>query len=147
MIEKLRSIFLAEDESGTHGDLFHSNFFNFKRPTLCVPDLGWRPQTDLFETEDEVVVVVEVAGIEKKDISVILEKDILVVQGIRREDRGFKKRQYHDMEIEFGPFERILKLPSYVDQENVFAQYRNGFLEIRLKKSDSPEDRTEIKIK
>ncbi len=147
MKENFEQFFLAEDEPGSRGDFFHSNFFNFKRPTLCVPDLGWRPQTDMFETEDEIVVVVEAAGIEKKDISVILEKDILVIQGIRREDRGFKKRQYHDMEIEFGPFERILKLPSFVDQESVFAQYRNGFLEIRLKKSDQPEERTEIKIK
>ena len=53
----------------------------------------------------------------------------------------------HEMEIEFGPFERILKLPSYVDQEEVYANYTNGFLEIRMKKSDEPDDRMEIKIK
>ena len=147
MMDNFEKFFLAEDESGSKGGFSHSNYFNFKRPTLCVPDLGWRPQTDMFETEDEVVVVAEVAGIEKKDISVILEKDILIIQGIRREDRGYKKRQYHEMEIEFGPFERILKLPSYVDQEEVYANYTNGFLEIRMKKSDEPDDRMEIKIK
>jgi HSP20 family protein len=122
-------------------------FFSSKRPSLTIPEMGWRPQTDLFETEDEIVVIAEVAGISSKDLSVVLDNDILIIRGIRREERGLSKRHYHEMEIEYGPFERILKLPSPVDQSSVLASYRNGFLEIIMKKSDRPVERLEIKIK
>ena len=147
MIKSIRQLSEGEDTFLSGGEFRFSNFFSIKRPTISMPERGWTPQTDMFETEDEMVVIVDIAGILENDISVVLNKDILAIRGIRREDRRFKKRHYHHMEIEFGPFERILKLPSYVDQENTTAVYRSGFLEIKMKKSDSPKIRTEIRIK
>jgi len=146
MIVKSQSIRQCGSGYNSGDDFFFSNFFNVNRPAISFKAIGWRPQTDMYETEDEIVVVAELAGIDQKNLKVILEKDALVIRGIRREECAHKKRQYHDMEIEYGPFIKTLKLPSSVDCNNVKAEYKHGFLEITMKKSDVSHERFEIDI-
>lgn len=101
----------------------------------------WLPRADVYETEDAVIVRVEIAGIEKKSLNVSLSRDqrILHVRGARIErhidDR--RKARYHQLEVYFGPFERSVALPEDVpiDSENLGATYRDGFLVVNLPKS------------
>ena len=125
-------------------DYMFSHSFYIKRPSLAMQEQAWRPAADVFETEDQVVVIIDIASISEKDLSIALENDTLIVRGIRRELSGFRKRHYHKMEIDFGPFERVIKLPCLVADKEVKAKYKNGFLEIRLQKMIS--ERCEIKI-
>lgn len=124
-----------------------SNYFSLKRPSLSAPDKGFMPQTDMFETDDEIVVVMEIAGIQDQEISVTLYSDFLIIRGVRQEIHRTKKRHYHKMEIDYGPFERVIKLPAETLEEEVFADYNNGFLEVRLRKAPIQEIGTEIPIK
>ncbi len=124
-----------------------SDYFNIKRPSLFAPDKGFVPQTDLFETDDEIVMVMEIAGIQDQEISVSLCGDYLLVRGVRQELCRTKKRHYHKMEIDYGPFERVVKLPEKILVDEVQADYKNGFLEVRLKKAPVQKLGLEIPIK
>lgn len=109
----------------------------------------WLPKTDVYETPDELVVRVEVAGIRRESLHVTLSSDdrILSIRGTRAErfidDR--RKVRYYQLEVYFGTFERDVPLPSDVpvDRNKLTATYRDGFLVVTLPKTaEVPTSRT-----
>jgi HSP20 family protein len=92
----------------------------------------WRPPTDLFETEDTLVVRVEIAGMREEDFSIFLENRILTVRGARYEVA--ERKAFHQMEIPFGEFMTEVELPAGVDSSEVEAVYNDGFLRVVLAK-------------
>lgn len=145
----------SKDSPREFGDLpddveyYLTNYLGIRvnRPTPSAIDRYWRPQADMFETEEEITVIMEVAGMSEEDINIKLDREFLIVSGVRNETHGhFKKRQYHKMEIDYGPFERIIKLPSVVLDENAEAQIKDGFLIITLKKGQNPPSCLDIEI-
>jgi HSP20 family protein len=103
------------------------------RPIGFVGSLKWKPPTDVYETEDAVVVHMDIAGMRAGDFHVELADGILTISGERLARRE-GKRHYHAMEIQIGPFERRLRIPAPVDPDSVHASYEAGFLEVRLHK-------------
>jgi HSP20 family protein len=95
----------------------------------------WRPPTDVFETEDAYVVVVEVAGMRGTEIAVTLEKSLLTIRGLRLEKGDMKA--YHQMEIAYGEFETRIKLPRRIEQDEIEATYSDGFLRVVMPKIKS----------
>jgi HSP20 family protein len=95
----------------------------------------WRPPTDVYETEDAFVIVVEVAGMRGTEISVTLEKGLLSIRGLRV-DKGDMKA-YHQMEIAYGEFETKVKLPRRIEQDDIEATYSDGFLRVVMPKTKS----------
>jgi len=93
----------------------------------------WRPPTDVFETEDAVMVRVEIAGMLENDFSIILDGRYLSVRGIRSD--VLERRAYHQMEIRFGEFVSDVELPYQISASEIEAVYSNGFLQIRLPKA------------
>ena len=124
------------DDINDELDFLFNNYFKHKHSVLMPVDKGWKPMTDVYETEDEFVVVMDIAGIAVDDITANLKDRILILRGIRREHNLDPKRKYHKMEVDFGPFERRIELPCPVDSEGVKTRYTRGFLEIRLPKGD-----------
>jgi len=125
-----------------------NHYFKSRRWVLMPADKGWRPLTDVYETDEEIVIVMDIAGITTKSISVSLHKNILIIRGIRREHIGLHKRHFHKMEIDFGPFERRIELPVSVDPDNATSRYIQGFLEIHLPKKETQcPDTVEIEIR
>jgi len=94
----------------------------------------WKPPTDLYETDDAIVVIVDVAGMKAGDFQIEFADGVLSIRGERREQRR-EKRHYHAMEVQMGPFERRLRLPAPVDPATVRATYTDGFLEVRITKT------------
>ncbi len=100
----------------------------------------WQPKTDVYETENDLVVRVEVAGIQRDSLSVTLSPDrrALRIRGTRNEQHidDRRKLRYHQLEVYFGPFEREVALPPeiQVDADNVGATYREGFLVVSMPK-------------
>lgn len=92
----------------------------------------WRPPTDVYETEDNIVVRIEIAGMKESDFSISLEDRFLTIRGIRGD--VIEKRAYHQMEIPFGEFVSEVELPSAIILESVEAVYRDGYLRIVLPK-------------
>jgi HSP20 family protein len=108
--------------------------------TLPVGGAGrfWQPAVDIYETDAELIVKMELAGTRADDIQVSLSPDdrILTISGVRSEGNLGKdgRVRCHQLEIYFGPFERSISLPGSVeiDREAITAAYKDGFLVVTL---------------
>jgi HSP20 family protein len=105
-----------------------------KPPAVRFAPRTWQPSIDVYETDKEVVVLVELAGIKEDEIEAFVENNVLIIKGERRDIKQGIKRTYSQMEILWGPFERDVALPVNVDTGQVEAFYEGGFLEIIIPK-------------
>ena len=96
----------------------------------------WSPAVDIFETEDELVVKAELPGMERKDITLNLENNVLTLKGERRFEKETKDENYHRIERAYGGFSRVFSIPSTVDEEKIRADYTDGVLKIVLPKKE-----------
>jgi HSP20 family protein len=94
---------------------------------------GFRPNVDSFRSPDPLsfTVVVEIAGIDPKQVHVAAADGALVISGERRR-RPSEGRVYQQIEIEYGPFEQVVRLPSDVDVSQAEARYDRGLLTINI---------------
>ena len=94
--------------------------------------------TDIYETEGEVVIKIELAGVPKEEISIGMDGNRLLVRGVRKdESKSYapqKKKNYLQMEINYGEFERAFLLPEGLDPQSVRAEYSLGFLRVIVKR-------------
>ena len=88
----------------------------------------WVPPTDVYETEENYIVKVELAGMREEDFEVSVEEHVLLVRGTRSDHN--ERRAYHQMEIRYGKFEISFGLPGGTDLDNASAEYKDGFLTI-----------------
>ena len=112
----------------------------------------WRPPTDVYETDDSVVVQVEIAGMEEGDavftskFTISLSGRNLTISGVRRDPLTEALRQaqdtaqgltlsYQQMEIRYGEFKTEVYLPWAVVEEEIEATYEDGFLRVVLPKA------------
>ncbi len=94
----------------------------------------WRPPVEVFETEDTLEIVAEIAGMNPEDIDIQLEGDVLSIQGERPDPCSASGRSYHIARIGYGPFGVEIRLPFQVEPDGAEASYENGFLRITLKR-------------
>ena len=113
--------------------IFH-DLISQNSPFMKLSDKGWMPSIDIYETNHEVIVLVELAGVQKKDINVSLDDNTLSINGIRSNCISDKMEKLHQMEIDFGKFERAIHIPVQVQEEGISASFDDGFLLIRLPK-------------
>uniref|UniRef100_A0A7V4DH82 Hsp20/alpha crystallin family protein n=1 Tax=Candidatus Caldatribacterium californiense TaxID=1454726 RepID=A0A7V4DH82_9BACT len=116
-----------------------------KRPSFTpFAEEPWVPACDVFETDVAFFVVVELAGVDPKEIEIFIQGKKLVVRGERREIPSPPKRDYYLMEIHFGPFYREIEFEEDIEDTAVRARYRNGFLVIECPKKHVWERRVPI---
>lgn len=130
---KRRTRLAGPDEIKKEMERFFEHLERWKRPVFFF-EKAWKPCCDVSETDDEVIVVADIAGVSSENIDIALEGSHLVISGIRREPESATRRNYRQMEISYGTFERVLVLPARVDASRARADYDDGFLEIRLPK-------------
>ena len=106
---------------------------------------GLALKVDLSETDREVVVQVDLPGLEEKDVQVTLDRNALVVSGEKKSEHETKDRQYHRVERSYGSFRRVVPLPAEVDETKSDAVYKNGVLTVRLNKA-APHEQARKKI-
>jgi HSP20 family protein len=98
-----------------------------------VPARYFVPATDIYETDESLTVVMEVPGVEKDDISVKIENDVLRVEG----QIDFSKYQEMEpvyTEYNVGHYARAFTLSERIDQNEISAELDNGVLTLTLKK-------------
>lgn len=93
----------------------------------------WQPPTDVYETEEEIIVRIEIAGMDEDDFEIALNGRTLTIRGIRQDFA--EKRAYHQMEIHYGEFFIEMEMPQPIITDRVQAVYTNGFLHIDLPKA------------
>jgi HSP20 family protein len=99
------------------------------------------PATDVYETDEEVVVLVELAGIPNAELQLEVEGRVLYLQGERRPLAGRPGMRYSQIEISHGLFRRELLLPAEVNAESASATYHDGILEVVLPKARTGANR------
>ena len=119
-----------------------------KPPTIQFLPKVWEPAIDVYETEDEVVVVVEIAGVNEENIEIMIDENIFIIRGERRDAIFAGRKIYHQMEITSGPFERAVLLPSKVNAAQSNASYKNGLVEVVMPKvKDVHSFKVEIRVR
>lgn len=97
---------------------------------------------EVEETDKDIVVRVEVPGMEKEDCRITIEDNLLCLSGEKRYARETSDSTYYVMERAYGAFQRTIPLPRNVDAEKAEASYKNGVLSIRLPKVAGGNGRT-----
>ncbi len=110
-----------------YGDNFPSRRWGLPNETV------WQPPTDVYETDDSAVVIVEIAGLHEGDYLVSLTNRTLEVTGQRRDPAA--KLAYQQMEIRYGKFRTQVQLPWALEYRGQTAVYEDGFLKIKLRKA------------
>ncbi|MFQ5677824.1 MAG: Hsp20/alpha crystallin family protein [Gemmatimonadota bacterium] len=104
--------------------------------------IAWTPVADLFESDDEFVLDMELPGFREKEIEVAVERGILSVSGQRTAEADEdEKRTYHVRERAYERFSRSFTLPASVDAEQVRAEFKNGILRVTLPKAREAKPR------
>lgn len=101
---------------------------------VMVAESAWMPPTDVFETASEVIVKMELAGVNVEDIDVKLDGRRLIVTGRRTDTLATTKRTFRQLEINYGRFERIITFSEGTRVTAGKAAYKDGFLTVTLPK-------------
>jgi HSP20 family protein len=109
---------------------------NRKPPAVRFSPRTWQPAIDVFETDTEVVVLVELAGLKEDEIEVTFHNSVLTIRGERKDIKQGIRRTYSQMEILWGPFERYVALSANINSDGIKAFYEAGILEVVLPKRD-----------
>ena len=122
------------------------HFASSKPPMVQFSPQVWEPAIDVYETDEEIVVVAELAGVREENIEIVVDRNTLVIRGDRNTALPSGQRICHQLEIASGPFLRNITLPTPVEPEQTRASYQDGFVRINLPKVRAERTRT-VKVR
>jgi HSP20 family protein len=102
---------------------------------------GWRPEVDVLESDDELIVQAELPGLAREDFTLTIQGRDLILEGDRKSGAHPEKARRLQMERRYGPFRRTICLPVDVEGDAISATLVNGVLEISIPKKSKPEGR------
>ncbi|HPD58180.1 MAG TPA: Hsp20/alpha crystallin family protein [Smithellaceae bacterium] len=108
--------------------------FNLMSPLFKYQEATWRPGIDVYESAEEVVVLADLAGMNKEELHVEIDQRRIRIAGARKSITEEQAIRYRLAEIPRGYFERNITLPDMVDAESAVASYADGVLMIRVNK-------------
>ena len=98
--------------------------------------VAWLPVVDIEETEQNYVIRVELPGLDKDKVKVVVENGVLTLSGERDLERKVEGKTFHRVERSHGTFSRSFTLAEDVDSESVVANFKDGLLEIHVAKHE-----------
>jgi HSP20 family protein len=104
------------------------------------------PLMNIYDTNDEIVLVAELPGVKKEDIHLTVDNGFLTITGERKKHATPEKAEWLRNEIRTGNFSRVIELPRLVKAEGISAELSNGILRLVLPKAEEAKPR-EVKIK
>ena len=109
---------------------------------------AWTPAVDIAEHDDEYVVKVELPGVNKDDVKITIESNVLTLRGEKKQEKETKKENHHRIERSYGSFQRSFTLPTTVKSDKIDAVYKDGVLQIALPKAEEAKPKQiEVKVK
>ncbi len=119
-------------------------------PTGISTHVDWEPRTNVIETGDGDmwIIEVELPGVNKDDISILLEEsNLLIIRGIKRQPRSCDNNNltYFLFEREFGSFYKRIVIPFHVDEANIKSSMENGVLTIDIPRKKAEKISVDIK--
>ena len=126
---------LQGSDEGDAENIFQ-HFFSQRTLFSTIPHNLWSPPTDVYETPDNYVIRVEIPGIQESDVNMELNHNVLTIRGCRRDKSSDTKLGFHQMEIHYGYFEKVVTLPHSIDPDTRAATYDDGFLCVTIGKAE-----------
>ena len=117
---------------GERVDDFFDRVFGFAATPRYGLQQAWRPSVDVYRVADGITVVAELPGVDETDLKVAVEQDRLRIAGIRRAASAGPSAEPLQLELAYGPFERLVALPAGADAEHVTAEFRAGLLSVHV---------------
>jgi HSP20 family protein len=90
------------------------------------------PALESYVDNGRLIIRADLPGIDPKDIEITASSDQLIIRGKREQQREEKERDFIYREVEYGGFERLVKLPGGVNPDQIKASYQNGVLELTV---------------
>jgi len=109
---------------------------------------GRWPRVDIIEHDDAYRLHADLPGLNKDDIKVTVENGVLTISGEKKEEKHEgKESNYRYYERSYGSFSRSFNLPDNIDAANVGASYKDGVLELTLRKTEAAKPKAiEVKV-
>lgn len=128
-------------------DLFNASEFPLLSEQRAFSNMS--PSVDVYETDKEFKIDLEIPGLKKEDLKIRLEDDYLTISGERSFEKtdSDKKHRYRRMERSYGSFTRSFELPEGIDTSKIEANYDNGVLKVSVPKPEHTEEGRQIEIK
>jgi HSP20 family protein len=108
--------------------------FHLVRPAFRNYECIWRPNIDVYESADEVIMLADMAGLNKEEFHIEVDRKKIKIAGIRKAIQLLQNASYCQAEIPHGYFERNIPLPAPVDARSAEASYADGILMVRMNK-------------
>jgi len=125
-----------DDVSALIDDIFETAF-----PSPFA-DTFFEPLTDLFETEDKIILIMELAGVKKEELSIAVGPTMVLIQGIKRPPELMHQgASFHNLEIPHGKFRKRIYLPYRVKVKTVLVSLKDGILTMEFYK-----DKKQVKM-
>ncbi|WGV27134.1 Hsp20/alpha crystallin family protein [Halotia branconii] len=106
---------------------------------------AFTPAAELEETEDAIHLKLEVPGLEKQDLNIEATPEAISISGERKSETKTEENGVTRSEFRYGKFQRVIPLPSQIQNDKVQAEYQNGILRLTLPKAESEKHKT-VKI-
>ena len=117
-------------------------------PLRILEERSFMPAVDVVESDGMVKAVVELPGMDEKDVEVLLTDDTLTIKGEKKEEKEEKGKDYYRSERTYGSFHRVIALPREIDAEKVEARFKNGVLTVEMhKREEAATKGTKVQIK
>ena len=109
-------------------------------------ELGFVPSAEMEETAEELLLKIEIPGLEAKDLDLEVTEQSVLIKGERKSETKTEEKGMVRTEFHYGKFERLIPLPAHIQTNNVKAEYKNGILHLTLPKVEA-EKRHPVKVK
>ena len=109
--------------------------------TEDVTNRGFLPAVDIRETPEQLVISAELPGLDKKDVHITLENQVLTIAGERSFEKEVKNETCHRIERSYGTFSRSFTLPANLQTDKVDAKFDKGVLTIQVPKAEESKPR------
>lgn len=120
---------------------------SFASPREDVALRAWTPPVDVYEDQDAFLIKIELPEINRDEVKVNLNDNVLSISGERRVENEEKRENYHRVERSYGQFYRSFTLPPNVDAASINAQFKDGVLRLTLpKKEEAKPKQIEVKV-
>jgi HSP20 family protein len=111
------------------------------------PVTAWMPPCDIYETDKEIVLKMDLPEMRKEDLQATHEKNVLTLRGERKFEEAVNRENYRLIERRYGEFMRSFALPAFVEGDKIVADFKEGVLTVMLpKREEARAKQIDVKV-
>lgn len=110
-------------------------------PTAFENSVARVPAAEIKETENAIHLKLELPGMEAKDLDIQVTENAVAISGERKSENKTEENGVFKTEFQYGKFQRVIPLPTRIQNTNVAAEYKNGILNLTLPKTEQEKNK------